>query len=155
MTAYFSYLLAVGTISKATLQGNVNNNIENFPIQADQFNPGLAWREPSRDLTQRPKPSRLTMMADSATIRADGNWTFALGWKHLTIGQFQYLLTTFLPSGVFGAPVTVQVAADEAATFYMAFNAIIRRPIPEDTYKSRDGEISDCIFKFDSNGGPL
>ncbi len=148
MTAGYSYLLAFSTITKATLIANSNYNIENFAIQSDQTTPGLGWTEPVRDRTKRYSFARITTNADES-ISGDGTFRFAWGFPFWTEGQMGYILNTaFSGANVYGdlsIPVTVQTFAE---TGYVAFHALLARPIWGTHYQTQDGGYDNIVLGF-------
>lgn len=144
----YSYYLAAGTISKATLIGSSSNNIENWTMQSDQPYPGLGWREPMRELTKRPTIARIARNAD-LSARADGFYNFQWGFAYWTTGQLAYFLNTFFAVNVYSTvsvPATVQTWFDSA---YVAFTVNMYRPVWNEDYKTADGGYHDVIVRFD------
>ena len=148
MTAIYQYFLAFSSISKSALLANPAYNIENFPYQSDQTNPGLGWTEPHRELTQRPTPARVTQNADLSQT-ADGFYTFQWGFAYWTTGQLAYLLNTAFGGAngyaLLSIPVTVQTYADSG---YVAFRALLARPIWGTSFRTQDGGYENVVLKF-------
>lgn len=148
MTAIYDYRLAFSTISKATLLASSAYNIENFPIQADQTNPGLGWTEPIRDRTKRFIYDRVTVNADKS-ITGDGFFKFDWGFEFWTEDQMGYILdTAFGGANVYGSlsiPVTAQTFAE---TGYVCFHALLARPIWGTHYQTQDGGYDNILLNF-------
>lgn len=148
MTAIYSYYLAFSTSSKATLIGSSGNNIENFPIQADVHSPAYNWTEPVRDRTKRYNFARVTTNAD-LSISGDGFFSFAWGFGFWTEDQMGYILNTAFGGanayGLMSIPVTVQTFAE---TDYVAFHAILARPIWGTHYQTQDGGYDNVVLNF-------
>lgn len=148
MTPIYSYYLYFGTISKAALLADPANNIESFPMQADQPYPGLAWTEPERELTKRPTPARVTMNADLSQD-ADGFFEFQWGWRYYTEGQMAYILQTGFGDvnryDTMSIPVTVQTYFDSG---YVAFHAYLLRPVWGVQYTTEDGGYGNVVLRY-------
>lgn len=148
MTAAYSYYLALGTISKATLIGSSSNNIESFPVQSDQLNPGLRWQPPHRAGTMRPQPNSIAVM-NNLSVRPIGYYKMAWSWEAFTQNQFDYFLSTFFSAGgVWSAAVTLQTADSDNSGGYSAYQATMLRPVPDTDYIIKDMMLTKITFKF-------
>lgn len=149
MTALYSYYLAAGTISKATLIGSSSNNIENFPFQSDQTTPLLGWKEPAREGTERPTLARIAQNADLSR-RGDGFYKFKWGFPYWTQGQMAYFLATFFTAAnaypSLSVPATAQTWFESA---YVAFTVTLYRPVWGSAFDTEDGGYKNVVIEFD------
>lgn len=101
--------------------------ISGFPNQSDQIVDNqiqVPWVAPSEIAV--PEYARAVIYADGSQ-RADGflGWTWQ--FSYWTFGMFSYWLTTFWPSGVYSAAVTVMVYDATDTAIYV--NAQAYRPV--------------------------
>lgn len=141
------YQWAFLTISKATLIASSSYTLSAFPWQSDQVTPLLGWKEPQRNGTLRPRPTRLAANADLSR-RPDGTWTFTWAMPPMTPLQFFYLITNQWSSGsTWSAAATVQTW-DDNVNGYSVFNVTAIRPTPGQDYGILDGMYMDVKYSF-------
>ena len=146
MTALYQYYLAPATLSRTALLAASANNVENFPVQSDQFPAVFGWHEPQRDNTMRPRLARYSTYLDQS-VRGDGGYSFQWSWRVMTQGQLLYMQNTFFSGGsAWSAPCTVQTYLDGG--FYATYNATILQPVPGQDYTITDNFLIDVVYKF-------
>lgn len=139
------FFLASGTMDQTTLIADTDNNIENFPEQSDMQAPlNWTWAQPTRDLTQRPRPARVLEMPDGSQ-RDDGFFNFTWGFQFHTFDQFDYMINTIM-SGPDWAEVTVQTFF--STNHYRCFNAHMLKPREGIDYKPADDGLFDVLYRF-------
>lgn len=118
--------IAAGTLSAAALTNAYD--ITALPVQSDQ-DFSCPWIL-SASLCTTPTPARVTTNGDLSRS-ADGFTSWRIGFTYMTFGMTSYWNDTFLPGGVWSAPITIMdYDEDNQAVFYQA--TIYRPNYPSD-----------------------
>jgi len=106
--------------------------VESLPVQSDQPDAD-AWTI-AGDGTTPPRPARVIVNAD-LSVSADGFLEFEWRMSYMSFGMLDYWLTTFLPSGVQDADVTVMTYNERDVAMYVQCK--MRKPV----FPSADAQV--------------
>lgn len=134
--------LRAGTFTSADLGSTYE--IGQLATQSDQTS-GIPWII-AADGTTTPTPARITTNADLSRS-PDGFYSWSWRMSYFTFGMTDFWLTTFLPGGVFSAPVTVMTYDEADGALFL--NATIWRPtFPSDKAQNAPAGFGNIVWDF-------
>lgn len=132
--------IAAGTLTAAALTDAYA--ITALPVQSDQ-GLGVPWIL-SAGLCATPTPARVTTNADLSRS-PDGFYSWKIGFRYMTFDMTDYWNDTFLPGGVWSAPITIMDYNETNQAMF--FTATIWRPnYPSDKAGYITGGWSPVIY---------
>lgn len=132
--------IASGTISASSLTSAYA--ITALPVQSD-MDSSTPWIL-AASLCTTPTPARITTNADQSRS-ADGLTTWRIGFSFMTFGATDYWNDTFLPGGVWSAPITIMdYDENNQSVFYQA--TLYRPNYPSDKAQYITGGWARVIY---------
>ena len=132
-------------ITVAALNAGSSYAIENWPHQADQ-NRAKPWLPPSDEFSTYPRPARVVTMLNG-TRKADGPYTFDIGFAYFTEGQFWYVDQYFgFSDTAWSSNCTVKIR--NRVGDHQVFQGILWRPVPDENFKRGYFGVESIVFKF-------
>lgn len=121
-----------------------------LPVQADMDTlPLVEWLPPTAQSTP-PTRARIETAADGTRL-ADGFYQFEWRFSYFTFNMLSHWLTTFLPSGVESAAVSVMTYDNTNTAVYL--NCTLERPALPGDAQPAPGGWADIVFRF--TGGTI